>query len=404
MLKGKKILIGISGGISAYKICYLVRMFIKNSADVKIIMTPAATKFVSPITLSALSKNEVIINMFPENNDFGNAEKVETKTWHVNLGLWADVFLIAPATANTISKIAYGASDNFLLTTVLASKCPVIISPAMDDDMYKNPATKKNLNIIKSFGYEIIDPVFGELASGIIGEGRMAEPESILKFTSEFLLKKKDLTGKKILITAGPTIEFLDSVRFISNPSTGKMGFELARAAKDRGAEVTLISGPVSLEDINNVKRINVNTTNEMFNKVKANLKNKDLVIMSAAVEDFKPVNTIDKKIKKENNSKFIFEFEKTVDILEHIGKNKKGFKLIGFALETDNGVENAKSKLIKKNLDLIVLNNPKTEGAGFGTDTNVVTLIDKKSKTEFPVMSKYEVGNIILDNYLKMK
>lgn len=431
MLKGKKILIGISGGISAYKICYLVRMFIKQSAEVKIIMTPAATKFVSPITLSALSKNEVTINMFPKNNNFENAEKVETKTWHVNLGVWADVFIIAPATANTISKIAHGASDNFLLTTVLASKCPVIISPAMDDDMYKNPATKKNLEIIKSFGYEIIDPVFGELASGIIGEGRMAEPEDILKFTSDFLLnkknrvnkfvirttekilfehpsnqllKKKDLKGKKILITAGPTIEFLDSVRFISNSSTGKMGFELARAAKDRGAEVTLISGPVSLDDINDVKRINVQTSEEMFSEVKANLKNKDLVIMTAAVEDFKPLNTIDKKIKKENNSKFIFEFEKTVDILEHIGKNKKGFKLIGFALETDNGVENAKSKLKKKNLDLIVLNNPKTKGAGFGTDTNVVTLIDKKGKTDFPIMSKYEVGNVILDKYLKLK
>ncbi|HMS64237.1 MAG TPA: bifunctional phosphopantothenoylcysteine decarboxylase/phosphopantothenate--cysteine ligase CoaBC [Ignavibacteria bacterium] len=404
MLKGKKILIGISGGISAYKICYLVRMFIKQSAEVKIIMTPSATKFVSPITLSALSKNEVIINMFPEKNDFTNAEKVETKTWHVNLGLWADVFIIAPATANTISKIAHGVSDNFLTTTVLASRCPLIICPAMDDDMYKNPATKANLAIIKSFGYEIINPVFGELASGIIGEGRMAEPEDILGFTSDLILKKSDLKGKRILITAGPTIEFLDSVRYITNSSTGKMGFEIARAARDRGADVTLISGPVALSDIDNVKRINVKTSAEMFEEVKLNLKNKDLIIMSAAVEDFKPVNTIDKKIKKENNKNFIFEFEKTADILEYIGKHKKNFKLIGFALETDNGIENAKSKLKNKNLDLIVLNNPKTKGAGFGTDTNVVTLINKNKIEEFPLMSKYDVGNIIIDNYLKMK
>ena len=403
MLKGKKILIGISGGIAAYKICYLVRHLVKQGAEVRIIMTPNAAKFVSPITLSALSRNEVIINMFPDIHDISKAEKTETGTWHVNLGIWADVFIIAPATANTIAKITCGISDNFLLTTVLASRCSVIIAPSMDDDMYKNPVTKENLEKLKSRGFKIIDPVFGELASGITGEGRMAEPEFIFDRIKEQLLIKKDLYGKKVLITAGPTLEFLDSVRFITNSSTGKMGFELARAAKDRGAEVTLVTGPVSLSDIENVKRINVKTSDEMFKKVKGNLKNKDLVIMTAAVEDFKPVKTADSKIKKEGNDKFIFEFKKTIDILEHIGKNKSGFKLIGFALETDNGPENAKRKLKNKNLDLIVLNNPKNEGAGFGTDTNIVTLIDKKGSEALPIMSKYEVGNAILSKYLKL-
>lgn len=404
MLKGKKILVGISGGIAAYKICYLVRMFIKQGAEVKIIMTPAATKFVSPVTLSVLSKNEVIINMFPENGYYDNAEKIETKTWHISLGIWADVFIIAPATANTIAKIAHGFSDNFLLTTVLASRCPVIIAPTMDDDMYKNPVTKKNIEALKNIGYKIIDPYSGELASGIHGEGRMAEPEEIFEYVSNLILKKKDLHGKKILITAGPTIEFLDSVRYLTNSSTGKMGFELARAAADRGAQVTMVTGPVSLNDVEGVKRINVKTSDEMFKSVKANMKNKDVIIMTAAVEDFKPIKIIDSKIKKENKEKFVFEFKKTVDILDFAGKNKKGFKLIGFALETDNEIENAKRKLNKKNLDLIVLNNLKTEGAGFGTDTNVVTLIDKKNILKLPLMSKYEVGNKILDKYLQMK
>ena len=404
MLKGKKILIGISGGIAAYKICYLVRHLVKQDAEVRIIMTPNAAKFVSPITLSALSRNEVIINMFPDIHDISKAEKTETGTWHVNLGIWADVFIIAPATANTIAKITCGISDNFLLTTVLASRCPVIIAPSMDDDMYKNPVTKENLEKLKSRGFKIIDPVFGELASGITGEGRMAEPEYIFDRIKDQLLIKKDLYGKKVLITAGPTVEFLDSVRFITNSSTGKMGFELARAARDRGAEVTLVTGPVSLNDIENVKRINVKTSDEMFKKVNGNLKNKDLVIMTAAVEDFKPVKTADSKIKKEGNDKFVFEFKKTIDILEHIGKNKSGFKLIGFALESDNGPENAKRKLKNKNLDLIVLNDTNTEGAGFGADTNVVTLIDKKGSEALPIMSKYEVGNAILSKYLKLK
>jgi phosphopantothenoylcysteine decarboxylase / phosphopantothenate---cysteine ligase len=404
MLKGKKILLGISGGIAAYKVCHLVRMFVKQGAEVRIVMTPAATKFVSPVTLSVLSRNEVIINMFPDSDDYSKAEKIETKTWHVNLGIWADIFIIAPATANTIAKIVSGISDNFLLATVLSSRCPVVIAPAMDDDMYKNSVSKKNLQKIKELGYKIIDPEFGELASGIFGEGRMAEPEKIFDFAKDFILQKRDLDGKKILITAGPTVEFLDSVRYLSNPSTGRMGFELARAARDRGAEVTLITGPVNIPDIEGVKRADVKSSDEMFKKVKASLKNKDLIIMAAAVEDFKPVKKINSKIKKEDKNKFIFEFEKTTDILQHLGKVKKGFRLIGFALETDNEMENAMRKLKNKNLDLIVTNNPNVTGAGFGTDTNVVTLVDRKNSVKLPLMSKYDVANAILDKYLKMK
>ncbi len=404
MLKGKKILLGISGGIAAYKICYLVRMLVKQEAIVRIIMTPSSTKFVSPLTLSVLSKNEVTINMFHPEKDFTRTENIEAKTWHINLGSWANVFVIAPATANTIAKIVNGISDNFLLATVLASRCPVIVAPTMDDDMYKNPATKKNMKLLGEFGYKIIPPGKGELASGIYGEGRMAEPEEILEYLKNIIFGKKDLEGTRILITAGPTLEFIDSVRFITNSSTGKMGFELAKAAQERGADVTLISGPAALPDIEGVKRINVKTSDEMYDACKNNMDNKGLIVMTAAVEDFAPVKPRSSKIKKENTDKFFFEFKKTIDILEYLGKNKNGFKLIGFALETNNEIENAKKKLRGKNLDLVVLNNPLVKGAGFGTDTNVVKFIDNESIEELPIMSKYDVGNRILDKYLKMK
>ncbi|MBV6479722.1 MAG: Coenzyme A biosynthesis bifunctional protein CoaBC [Ignavibacteria bacterium] len=404
MLKGKKILIGISGGIAAYKICTLVRLLVKQGAEVRIIMTPSAVNFVSPVTLSVLSGNEVFINMFPESPDLCNAEKTELKTWHVNFGLWADVFLIAPATANTIAKISAGIADNFLLASVLASKCPVIISPSMDDDMYKNHVTTFNIDKLKFSGYKIIEPEYGELASGLVGEGRMPEPEKLFGYLKEFFDKKSDLSGKKILITAGPTVEFIDKVRFVSNPSTGKMGFEIARAAKDRGAEVTLISGPVMLNDIAGVKRINVTSADEMLKSVKLNLRNKDLIVMAAAVEDFRPVKKVNTKIKKEDKNRFVFEFEKTPDILYFLGKNKKRYKLAGFALETENLLENAKKKLKEKNLDFIVLNNPDIHGAGFGTNTNVITIIDTKSTKSYPLMSKYDAGNEILNKFLSLK
>ncbi len=397
-LKDKKILLGISGGIAAYKCCELVRLYKKSGAEVKVIMTPSALNFVSPVTLSALSGNEVMINMFPETNA-ELSETVETKTWHIYTGLWADVFVIAPATANTIAKIVHGIGDNFLTTTVLSARCPVIISPAMDEDMYLNEATSRNVSELKELGYWVIEPESGELASGLSGIGRLPEPETIFNETVKLLNGvKKDLEGKKILITAGPTYEPIDSVRFIGNYSSGKMGFALAKAASQRGAEVMLISGPTLLKTPRNVNRIDINTAAEMFEAVKGQLDGVDAVIMSAAVADFKPKDIKSEKIKK-TESNLTIETEKTADILEYLGKNKKDYKLVGFALETRNETEYAIDKLKRKNLDLIVVNNPKIKGAGFGTDTNVITIIDKDLKTEtFDIMTKFEAANKILD------
>lgn len=402
MLKGKKILLGVSGGIAAYKVCYLVRYFVKEGAEVKVIMTPSAIKFISPITLSALSKNEVLINLLPQEDDLENSENVDTRTWHVNLGLWADIFVIAPATANTIAKIVHGESDNFLLATVLSARCPLVIVPTMDDDMYKNEVTQNNIKALENRGYKIIDPESGELASGLIGIGRMAEPEDIFEFVKNELLRQEDLKNKRVLVTAGPTLEYIDAVRFITNHSSGKMGFAVAKAARDRGAKVTLIAGNVHLGDLYGVERINVMTGEQMYEAVREHMFSNDIIVMTAAVEDFVPVDSVENKIKKENRDRFVFEFGKATDILEYLGKNKDGFKLVGFAMETDNGVENAREKLNKKNLDFIVLNNPNTEGAGFGTDTNVVTIIDKDSEENLPKMSKYDVANKIIDKLLK--
>jgi len=299
LLKDKKILLGISAGIAAYKIAHLVRYLVREGAEVRVIMTPDAAQFISPVTLSALSKNDVIMHIFPKEKH-SKLKKVETQTWHVNLGIWADYFIIAPATGNTIAKIAAGISDNFLLATVLATRCPIVLAPTMDDDMYKNKITQANIAKLKSYGYKIIEPTSGELASGLIGMGRMAEPEVMLEFLKREFNKKQDLTGKKILITAGPTREYIDAVRFITNPSTGKMGFELARAAAERGADVTLVTGPVNLS-IEGVKRIDVETSDEMFTAVKKNTKDKEVIIMTAAIEDFKPLGFKIRKSKKKN-------------------------------------------------------------------------------------------------------
>ena len=403
MLKGKKILIGITGGIAAYKVCHLVRLFVKNDAEVRVIMTPSAAKFISPLTLSVLSQNEVIINMFPPEYNVNEVEKVESKTWHVSYGMWADVFIIAPATGNTIAKIVAGISDNFLLCTVLASRAPIIIVPTMDDEMYKNEITQENIRELKNRGYYIIDPTEGELASGLLGIGKMAEPDDIFELAKDVVNLKKDLLGKRILITAGPTYEPIDSVRFITNYSSGKMGFEIANAASERGAKVTLITGPVNLEVNREVRRVDVETSEEMLIAVKKNMKNKDLIIMAAAVEDFRPTNSSAKKIKKEEKkARFNIEFEKSPDILKFLGDNKSGSTLIGFALETDNEIKNAKRKLVEKNLDMIVLNNANVKGAGFRTDTNVVSLIDNFGIKKLPKMTKFEVGNTILDYYVE--
>lgn len=401
MLEGKKIIVGISAGIAAYKICNLVRLFIKAGAEVRVIMTPSAVNFVSPLTLSVLSKNPVIINMFPE-GDMSKAETVNAGTWHITNGIWAEMFLLAPATANTIAKINAGISDNFLLSAVLAARCPVVVVPTMDEDMYNNKATQRNIAALRKDGYRILEPVEGELASGIYGMGKMPEPGDIFGFVEEQFCEK-DLKGKKILVTAGPTRQPIDAVRYLSNYSTGKMGFEIARAAYLRGAEVVLITGPSALQHRKGITRIDVETGEQMLDAVKLNMKGIKAAVMSAAVSDYKPKNVKENKLKKEETGKeFNLELVKTTDILGYLGKNKKGFKLAGFALETDNGIENAKKKLKSKNLDLIVLNNPKVEGAGFGTDTNVAALINKSSVKELEKMTKFELANIILDGLFK--
>ncbi|MEO8512783.1 MAG: bifunctional phosphopantothenoylcysteine decarboxylase/phosphopantothenate--cysteine ligase CoaBC [Ignavibacteria bacterium] len=397
-LKGKKILLGITGGIAAYKCCELVRLFKKNEAEVKVIMTPSALNFVSPVTLSALSGNEVMVNMFPD-VDPQRSSTVETKTWHIYTGLWADIFVIAPATANTIAKIVHGISDNFLTATVLSARSPVIISPAMDEDMYLNEATSQNVSALKELGYWVIEPESGELASGLSGIGRLPDPQTIYDYTAKVLSgAKRDFEGKKILITAGPTYEPIDDVRFIGNYSSGKMGFSLAKAAALRGADVTLVTGPVSLRTPRNVNRIDINTADEMFNAVKDNINGQNYVIMSAAVADYAPIERTKGKIKKVSGI-LIIETGMTRDILEYFGKNKSGYKLVGFALETENEIEYAKDKIKKKNLDMIVVNNPKVEGAGFKTDTNVITIIDKNfNVTPYDKMTKFDAAEKILD------
>jgi phosphopantothenoylcysteine decarboxylase/phosphopantothenate--cysteine ligase len=404
-LEGKKILLGVSGGIAAYKTCELVRLFKKNGAEVRVIMTPSAVNFVSPLTLSTLSGNEVLINIFPDINP-NTTEKVEVKTWHIFTGMWADVFVIAPATANTMAKIVTGITDNFLTATVLASRCPVIVVPSMDEDMYVNRVTTSNLNKLREYGYIVMEPDSGELASGLYGVGRMPEPSNIFSFTENFLKKNsKDLEGKKILVTAGPTYEPIDRVRFIGNYSSGKMGFQIAKAASLRGAEVTLIAGPTQLESPGNVNRINVNTADEMLKAVEGCYKKNNVIIMSAAVADYKPKSVHEGKIKKEDFSNLTIETQKNPDILDFLGKNKNGSILVGFALETDNELENARKKLKNKNLDMIVMNNPDIDGAGFGTDTNVASILTSKEHDFYQTkkISKFELANLILDKILQL-
>ena len=401
VLSGKKILLGVSGGIAAYKTAHLVRLFIKAGAHVQVIMTPASKDFITPLTLSTLSKNQVY-------SDFFNEEDKEAM-WnnHVDLALWADLFIIAPATANTMSKMANGNCDNLLIATYLSAKCPVYFAPAMDLDMYKHPSTLSSFSKLKQFGNTIIPAESGELASGLSGEGRMAEPENIVSFLENDLLSKLPLKGKKILITAGPTYEAIDPVRFIGNHSSGKMGYDIATEAANKGAEVILVSGPSNqvLKD-NSVQLIKVVSAQEMYDACHANFENVDVAIAAAAVADYRPKNVATQKIKKQETNLTI-ELEKTQDILATLGEKKKGQYLIGFALETENEVEHAKAKIKKKNLDLIVLNSLNDEGAGFGHATNKVTFIDKNFN-EFPMDLKskeavaQDIVNIIIKHYEK--
>lgn len=394
-LENKKIIIGITGGIAAYKINYLVRDFVKAGAEVRIVMTKPTEDFVSPLTLSTLSRNKVYTDFYDENKTWNN---------HVELALWADVMLIAPCTANTLAKIANGICDNFLMAVYMSAKCPVIIAPAMDLDMYAHPAVTRNLNIIESFGHKIIPAEYGELASGLIGQGRLAEPETIFRTVgNEFTDTDAAFAGKKILITAGPTYENIDPVRFIGNHSSGKMGFDLAKEAAKRGAEVTLISGPSSQKtDDKNINVYRVTSAQEMFDEVFKHYENTDIAIMSAAVADYTPKVKATEKIKK-NEQELTIELIKNKDILRTMGEKKTHQFLVGFALETQNEEENAKGKLVKKNLDMIVLNSLRDEGAGFANATNKIKIFTPTEEQYFTLKSKEEVACDIL-NFIAQK
>ncbi|MDG2350868.1 MAG: bifunctional phosphopantothenoylcysteine decarboxylase/phosphopantothenate--cysteine ligase CoaBC [Flavobacteriaceae bacterium] len=398
ILSGKHILLGITAGIAAYKTASLVRLFVKNGAHVKVVMTPASKEFITPLTLSTLSKNPVLDSFTNEDDD--------NEVWnnHVELGLWADIFLIAPATANTMSKMASGNSDNLLLAIYLSAKCPVYVAPAMDLDMYRHASSKTSMSTLQSYGNIIIPAEVGELASGLVGAGRMAEPATIVKFIESHILEGLPLYQKKILITAGPTYEAIDPVRFIGNHSSGKMGFEIAKAASNLGAEVRLITGPTHQKISSNlITVIPVVSAQEMYEQVHQFYENCDIAILSAAVADYKIKVISNQKIKKEEHS-LTLELEKTQDILASLGKLKNNQLLVGFALETDNEITNAIKKLKNKNLDLIVLNSLSDKGAGFGTNTNKVTLIKRDlSTTNFPLKSKAEVSKDILNEILKL-
>ncbi|MFA6438622.1 MAG: bifunctional phosphopantothenoylcysteine decarboxylase/phosphopantothenate--cysteine ligase CoaBC [Bacteriovoracaceae bacterium] len=401
MVAGKNIALGVTGGISVYKVCTVVRLLKKAGANVRVMMTRSATEFVTPLTFSTLSQEDVIVSLWPENRNTSTHLGIQ----HIDLGLWADVMLIAPATANTIAHIAHGYAEDFLSSTVLALRCPLIVAPAMDLDMWENAATRENISILRSRGYFIISPEAGELASGLVGMGRLAEPETIVEFVDGVIEKTPlDLKKKKILITAGPTHEPIDPVRFISNRSSGTMGFVLANAAALRGADVTLISGPVHLGTPKNVQRINVDTAQQMYDAVMANMKKQDIFIMSAAVADYSPATPAEQKIKKQNAA-MTMELRSTPDILRTLGeKRTKKQRLIGFALETTNELEHAKEKLSKKNLDLIVLNSTRDAGATFGYDTNVVTLINANGTVKkLPKMPKFDVAVEILNAVKQM-
>ena len=397
MLSGKHIILGVSGGIAAYKSATLIRELVKAGAEVQVIMTPAATQFITPLTLGTLSRREVITEMFP--HDVSSAGH---RPEHIDFALWADLMLIAPATADTIAKIAHGFADNFLTSTVLALRCPLAVSPSMDMDMYSNAATQHNIEILRHRGVKIIEPESGDLASGLSGPGRMPEPATIRKWVEELLAgAKKDFVGRRVLVTAGPTVEPIDPVRYLSNHSSGKMGFALASVAAERGAEVVLISGPVQLETPQGVRRVNVTTAKEMHGAVMDELPSADVLLMNAAVADFTPQHPEQQKIKRDRSGKTprMLSLVSNPDILKEAGERKGCTLLVGFALETENGLDHARRKLQEKHLDLIVLNNALEPGAGFGTDTNAVTIIGATMEPiSIPTMLKRDVAQRILD------
>lgn len=391
-VSGKKILIAVSGGIAAYKIHFLIRDFVKKEAEVQVIMTPDAEQFVTKLSLSTLSKKPVYSDFYGDNGTWNS---------HVEMALWADVMIVAPCTANTLAKMVHGMCDNLVIATYMSAKCPVFIAPAMDLDMYAHPSTRQNIELAEDYGHIIIPAETGELASGLVGQGRMAEPETIFKTVDNFFTsgnQTKSLEGKTVLITAGPTYEAIDPVRFIGNHSSGKMGFSLAEEASKRGAKVILISGPSSQKtDDRNIQLHKVTSAKEMLNKVFEFYDAVDIGIASAAVADYAPKEVAKEKIKK-NDDNLTIELVKNPDILKTMGEKKTHQFLVGFALETQNEEENAKGKLEKKNLDMIVLNSLRDEGAGFKNDTNKIKIFTKTGKKEFDLKSKDEVAADILD------
>ena len=393
MLKGKHIILGITGSIAAYKAAYLIRGLVKRGAEVQVVITPAGKEFITPLTLATLSSHPVISEFFSNRDGTWNS--------HVDLGLWADAMLIAPATASTIGKMANGIADNMLVTTYLSCKAPVFVAPAMDLDMFAHPTTRRNLERLRSFGNRIIEPAEGELASHLVGKGRMEEPDRIIEVLSDFFETRKDLAGKKVLITAGPTYERLDPVRFIGNYSSGKMGFALAEVCAERGAEVTLVAGPVALGISNPaIRRIDVESAEEMYQAAREAFPDSDAAILCAAVADYRPEQVAERKIKREEKGEMTLRLVPNQDIAASLGAMKReGQILVGFALETDDGVSHAESKLRRKNLDFIVLNSVRDPGAGFRCDTNKIAILDNAgTRTSFPLKSKREVASDIVD------
>ena len=392
MLKGKHIILGVTGSIAAYKAATLTRLLVKEGASVKVVMTPLAKEFITPLTMATLSKSPIMVDFYnPENGDWNS---------HVDLGLWADLYLIAPASANTIGKMAGGIADNLLLTTYLSAKCPVMVAPAMDLDMYQHPATQRNLQILQSFGNIIIEPESGELASGLIGKGRMAEPEQIVTFITDYFAKRTDFKGKRVLVTAGPTYEKIDPVRFIGNYSSGKMGLAIAEELAGRGAEVILVCGPVNLKTRHpSIHRVDVESAAQMYEVASREFETCDIAVLSAAVADFTPKEKADRKIKR-GKEDLVLELLPTRDIAAELGHVKKASQmLVGFALETNDEENNAFSKMQRKNLDMIVLNSLNDKGAGFGGDTNKVTIMDRTGgKTVYELKTKTEGARDIVN------
>lgn len=395
-MKGKKIVLGITGSIAAYKAAILIRGLIKKGAEVQVVITPAGKEFITPITLSALTSKPVISEFFAQRDGTWNS--------HVDLGLWADAMIIAPATASTIGKMANGIADNMLITTYLSMKAPVFVAPAMDLDMFAHPSTQKNIATLRSYGNHIIEPGEGELASHLVGKGRMEEPDKIIEVLEAFFATQQDLAGKKVVITAGPTYEKIDPVRFIGNYSSGKMGFALAQECAARGAEVALVSGPVTLKaEHPNIRRIDVESAQQMYEVAAHEYADADAGILCAAVADFTPENVADHKIKREKDD-LVLQLKPTQDIAAALGRQKKaGQKLIGFALETNDEAQNAQKKLERKNFDFIVLNSLNDKGAGFRCDTNKITIIDRQGITPYPLKNKQEVAQDIIDRLVDL-